>query len=84
MRNPSCWLPMVRLTMRASALPGVSAFPAAWLRSTSTREKSERNVARLRSIHSRRSMTAGVSSASGSGRPTSAWIDGSIADSAAW
>ena len=77
--SPSCWLPNDRFRIRARARPGVSAPVVASLMIRSTRPKSCSKVARLRSIHSNRSTTAGVSSARGSSAPIASATIGSIA-----
>ncbi len=76
--KPSCWLPTVRFSQRDIARPAVSGPSCCSSSVCSIRSKSTRNVARLRSTHSRRSTTAGISSASGSCEPISSATIGSI------
>ena len=76
--KPSCWLPTVRFSQRDIARPAVSGPSCCSSIVRSMRSKRTRNVARFRSTHSRRSTTAGISSASGSCEPISSATIGSI------
>ena len=81
--KPSCWFPTVLLSQRDMARPAVSGPSWSPTSVRSMRSNSAWNVARLRSTHSTRSTTAGVSSASGSAEPISSATIGSIRSSVA-